>query len=186
VHEQAFARPGVPLFSLFWLEFVYHVVLLLGVAFFVVPGIWWGVASSVAIIVVVLEHVGAFAALQRSHQLVKDRFWPVFTYLLKASLAVLLPVVLLLYGLDETIRFLSMRMMSEAMSIGALVIINLLKGVVWFIGKLVFVACLTKLYQYLKSSEPAPPLPVAPTNQVDNQLPKPQASDMDLPPGALD
>jgi hypothetical protein len=111
------------------------------------------------------------------------------TYLLKVSLAVLLPVALLLYGLDETMRFLTMRVMSEPLYIGAQVIINLLKGVVWFIGQLVFISCLTKLYLHLKSIEPQVAASVPLTSPTASELPKATeqaGQDIDLPPGALD
>ena len=48
-----------------------------GLIFCLVPGVWLYISWSVTVPALVVEHLGAFEAIQRSYRLVRRRFWPV-------------------------------------------------------------------------------------------------------------
>lgn len=66
------------LHSLLWLMVVGGIPVFLGLLLCVVPGIWIGVAWSVAIPVLMTEDVRGTKALGRSFGLVRGRWWPTF------------------------------------------------------------------------------------------------------------
>lgn len=82
----ALARIG----SLLWIGVEAMVVVSIGVVLFVLPGIWLGVAFSVAVPVLLLEGTRGRRALGRSKGLVSGRWWPTLVTL---AAAVLLQVV---------------------------------------------------------------------------------------------
>lgn len=73
---------GRRLASLVWLGLVLGLLVGIGFLALVIPGIWAIVAWSVAIPVLMVEGPRGTRALQRSQQLVKGRWWPVFGALL--------------------------------------------------------------------------------------------------------
>jgi hypothetical protein len=72
--------------SLLWLTLIHGVIVLLGFAACVVPGVWLYVAWSVAVPVLLIEGTRGFGALRRSFNLVRRRWWPTAGILLLANL----------------------------------------------------------------------------------------------------
>jgi hypothetical protein len=77
-----FSRLG----SLLWLTLIHGVLLLLGFAACIIPGVWLYAAWSVAVPVLLLEGTRGFKALGRSFNLVRSRWWPTAGTLLIANL----------------------------------------------------------------------------------------------------
>ncbi len=72
--------------SLLWLTLIHGVLVLLGFAACIVPGVWLYVAWSVAVPVLLMEGTRGFRALGRSFNLVRRRWWPTAGTLLLANL----------------------------------------------------------------------------------------------------
>src|SRR5437763_1053784 len=72
--------------SLLWLTLIHGVLVLLGFAACIVPGVWLYVAWSVAVPVLLIEGTRGFRALGRSFNLVRRRWWPTAGILLLANL----------------------------------------------------------------------------------------------------
>jgi hypothetical protein len=72
--------------SLLWLMLIHGVVVLLGLLACIAPGVWLYVAWSVAVPALLIEGTRGFAALGRSFNLVRRRWWPTFGILLLANL----------------------------------------------------------------------------------------------------
>jgi hypothetical protein len=95
--------------SLLWLTLIHGVIVLLGFAACIVPGVWLYVAWSVAIPVLLIEGPRGFQALRRSFNLVRRRWWPTAGILILANLLAtavaagigLLAVPLLFAGRDN-------------------------------------------------------------------------------------
>jgi hypothetical protein len=77
-----FSRLG----SLLWLTLIHGVLLLLGFAACIIPGVWLYAAWSVAVPALLLEGARGFKALGRSFNLVRRRWWPTAGTLLVANL----------------------------------------------------------------------------------------------------
>jgi len=74
--------------GLLWVSLLVGVVVAGGFIALVVPGVWAMVALSVALVVFVVEGVGGFAALRRSRDLVRGRWWPTFGATLPSALSI--------------------------------------------------------------------------------------------------
>jgi len=72
--------------SLLWLTLIQGVLLLLGFAACIVPGVWLYVAWSVAVPALLIENVRGIEALRRSFNLVRRRWWPTAGILILANL----------------------------------------------------------------------------------------------------
>jgi hypothetical protein len=72
--------------SLLWLTLIHGVIVLLGFAACIAPGVWLYVAWSVAVPVLLIEGTRGFGALGRSFNLVRRRWWPTAGILLLANL----------------------------------------------------------------------------------------------------
>ncbi len=64
--------------SIFWVSLLTGFVAAAGVIACAIPGIWFGIAASLAIPVVLLERTGGWKAVRRSMALVKESWWRVF------------------------------------------------------------------------------------------------------------
>jgi hypothetical protein len=72
--------------SLLWLTLIHGVIVLLGFAACIAPGVWLYVAWSVAVPVLLIEGTRGFGALRRSFNLVRRRWWPTAGILLLANI----------------------------------------------------------------------------------------------------
>jgi hypothetical protein len=69
-----------------WTAIIGGIGVLAGLIAFVLPGIWLGVAWSVAIPALLFERLGPMRALGRSFELVRGRWWPTFGVLVTIGL----------------------------------------------------------------------------------------------------
>jgi hypothetical protein len=113
--------------------------------------VWWAIKSSLAIVFVCLEDFGALEALKLSHRLTKERFWLSAGYLVPVNLAVALPVIVLLLGLDHGLTILAEQALDWPIQLAGRAVGSLLKTVFTFMGQLVLIACLVPLYGHLKA-----------------------------------
>ncbi len=139
----AFARGRV--LSLLWLSILTTVLVLIGFVLIVVPGIWFIVAASVAVPVLMLEGLGGFAAVRRSMQLVRGRWWATFGRLLTALLLYIVVSIILGIIVGAIARGLSVS------SVGLWLIINgLLSAVVTIVLSPFVAAVITTVYVDLR------------------------------------
>jgi hypothetical protein len=98
----AFARDRLA--SLLWLSIIAGVLLLIGYAALIIPGLFLTVAWSVAVPVLMFEGVGGFRALSRSYALVKGRWWATFGAYVVAIILIIVASFLvgLLFGAIES------------------------------------------------------------------------------------
>jgi hypothetical protein len=144
-------RTGLPLLSLVFLHAVYLGVLFVAAFALILPAVWWAIKSSLAIVFVCLEDFGALEALKLSHRLTKERFWLTAGYLVPVNLAVALPVIVLLLGLDHGLTILAEQALDWPIQLAGRAVGSLLKTVFTFMGQLVLIACLVPLYGHLKA-----------------------------------
>jgi len=83
----SFARQRLA--SLLWLSIISAVLLFVGFALFIVPGIWLLVALSCSVPALMFERLGPLRAVGRSMELVRGRWWATFGVLLIALLLVI-------------------------------------------------------------------------------------------------
>ena len=121
----AFARHRV--FSLLWLSILTIVLTLAGLILLVVGSIWIGVSLSVAIPVLFLEGTRGFAAVTRSFDLVRGRWWNTFGRLL--VLGILLVV---LYAVTNAIGA------AIANSVSSPLVWLIVRAAVYSIGAILF------------------------------------------------
>jgi len=143
---------GPPLLSLLFLEIVYRstaVVLLL------LPGLWWSVATSLAIVHVCLKEAGAIEALKVSLCKTKLHFWRSFGYLVPAAFLAYFPA-LVAYSAVSILAFLLETVTPETALLFefALLAASFLCESLLLVGGLMLLTCQVRLYLYL--NEPAP------------------------------
>jgi hypothetical protein len=85
-HSLRFA--GERIGSLAWLAVLSGVLLAIAYVLVVIPGIYLTVSWLVAVPVLMFEGIGGYAALRRSHELVKGRWWATFGALLVAIVCI--------------------------------------------------------------------------------------------------
>jgi Membrane domain of glycerophosphoryl diester phosphodiesterase len=73
---------------LFGIYIVVGVCVVVGLILFIAPGVWIGTVWSLAVPAMLFERTGVFAALSRSFELVKGRFWGVLGLLVVSVLIV--------------------------------------------------------------------------------------------------
>lgn len=169
--DLSFRKQGTPLLSLVFLQILYGIPISLvsfirevlgeymwGMAVFIIllpPVLWWMAKSSLAIVLIVIEEIGAIAALIRSHKLMDKPFWDCVKYLLLVNLLVSLPALIVMFGLDSCMSFMYTRAFSWPIMLGAKAIISLLKAVFWFISQMLLMNCLVRLYSELRDNRQA-------------------------------
>jgi len=165
------SKGGAPVHSLILLQFLYYIPLLLP-AFFVMllmnllanafilavfclllaaPATWWAIKSGLAIVLVSVEDRGAVDALLRSHRLINDRFWWTFRYLAPIFLMLVFPMYLFWSLMNYGYRLLLDQAVNLPIAIGSVAIRALLEGASYLAVQLLLVACLTRLFVYLKT-----------------------------------
>lgn len=75
-------------------RFLFSIAVLLGLLLLVIPGLYLGTRFAFAESIVVAEGVSGTTALQRSFDLTRDRFWPVFWLIVLTVLIIAIPAVL--------------------------------------------------------------------------------------------
>jgi hypothetical protein len=83
--RSAWAIVGRRAGPLAWLTFVGGLLVVVGLLLCILPGIWLGIAWSVAVPALLFEEVRGTRALERSFRLVRHRWWPTFGGLLLIS-----------------------------------------------------------------------------------------------------
>lgn len=134
-----FGLPRIP--RLLGMYFLVGVCVVIGLVLLIVPGLWIGTVWSLAVPAMLFERIGVFAALGRSFELVKGRFWGVLGLVIVSILIVL--VISLLLGL--VVGALGAVVTSDSEVAGAFV--NIVAGVLSnMISLPVLAAVLTVLY----------------------------------------
>ncbi|GEM_PF-2961979 len=144
---------GAPLLSLVFLQILFYMALTLLFFVLIVPALWWAISSSLAIIFVSVEDIGAVEALKASHKLVSGRFWQVCRYLVPIGLAVLVPMYLIWGLMDVGFNMVLEQVGTFPIVVGGQAVKSLLKGVSYFAAQLLIVACLARLYVTLKGAK---------------------------------
>jgi uncharacterized membrane protein len=167
--DLSFRKQGTPLLSLVFLQVLYGIPTFLinfirellseymwGMAIFIIllpPVLWWMAKSSLAIVLVVIEEIGAIAALIRSHKLMDKPFWDCVKYLALVNLLVSVPALIIMFGLEACMNFMYTRAFSWPIMLGAKAIISLLKAVFWFISQMLLMNCLVRLYEDIRDNK---------------------------------
>jgi len=157
--QEAMHRGGPPLLSLIFLHVTYLAVAFLAFFALIVPSLVWAVRGCLAIVFVCLEDTGAIEGLKMSLKLTGDRFWDCTRYLVPVNLALAVPVTMLGFGLNEGMGVLMEQPFEWPIMLAGRAIAALLRAVFTLMWQMVVIACLVKLYAYLKGqsqvAEPA-------------------------------
>ena len=94
--------------------FLVGFLLILATIFFVIPGIWFLVASSLTTAYLVLNDSDAVTALKKSLAAVKGRWWHVCLLMLALGLLTLIGMVCFLIGLLVTIPLVNLMILTAA------------------------------------------------------------------------
>lgn len=97
---QSFAFASHRVLSLLWLSIIATIAIVIGFILIVIPGVWLLISFSVAVPVLMLEGLKGTAALTRSMDLVRTRWWATFGRLL--SVLLMYVVALFVIGLIAT------------------------------------------------------------------------------------
>jgi hypothetical protein len=92
---QSFAFASHRLLSLLWLGVLVTVLVAIGFILIILPGIWLIVSFSVAVPVLMLEGERGWAALRRSMDLVKGRWWATFGRLIAVLLMYIVALIVI-------------------------------------------------------------------------------------------
>jgi hypothetical protein len=177
-----YARERV--FSLLWLGILATVLALIGLFLLILPGVWFLVASAVAVPALMLEGERGWKAIQRSMHLVRGFWWGTFGRLLAAALLYIAALIVLSLIVGVLARGLNIT------SVGIWLAINGALSAAFAILLAPFTAAvITTLYidlrvrkepgdmQRLAFEAPASPLPAGPSSTA----PEPGASPADTP-----
>jgi hypothetical protein len=140
----AFRRFGPVL----WLSIIAFVILVVAFICLILPGIYFAVAFSVALPVLLVERIGGFKALGRSVDLVRGRWWPTLGTLLVAAIlvAVIQFVIGIIIGIVLGIVFHG----SGGSPVLAVVLGRLLDGVSRMVSIPFYAAAITVIYYDLR------------------------------------
>jgi hypothetical protein len=152
---------GAPLLSLALLYFLYNIGGVIGLFLLIVPAIWWTVKSSLAIVLVSVEDLGAIDALKQSHRDTRGRFWEVLKYMAPVCLIAGAASLLLYGGVHASYEYLDQMSIPQAIVIAVVGLGSLLKAGLHLVAQLVILNGLTRLYANFKSREPVEPQPAA-------------------------
>ncbi len=119
--EESFEFAAPRVFSLLWLGIILTVLAVVGFILFVIPGIWFVVAVSVAVPALMLEGVTGFSALRRSISLTAGRWWATFGRLL---------VALVLYAIADVIIGLIANGLDSAFNVSNVTLYLIINGVI--------------------------------------------------------
>lgn len=119
--EESFEFAAPRVFSLLWLGIILTVLAVIGFILFVIPGIWFVVAASVAVPALMLEGVTGFSALRRSMSLTAGRWWATFGRLL---------VALVLYAIADVIIGLIANGLDSAFNVSNVTLYLIINGVI--------------------------------------------------------
>jgi hypothetical protein len=119
--EESFEFAAPRVFSLLWLGIISTVLATIGFILFVIPGIWFVVAVSVAVPALMLEGVTGFSALRRSFNLTAGRWWATFGRLL---------VALVLYAIADVIIGLIANGLDSAFKVSNVTLYLIINGVI--------------------------------------------------------
>jgi hypothetical protein len=98
----AVSRSGATL----WLFILLAVGLLVAFVLFILPGIWLAVAWAVAVPALLVERLGGAAALRRSFQLVRGRWWASFALFVVALLLIFVVTIVLSLAVAALLFFI--------------------------------------------------------------------------------
>jgi hypothetical protein len=89
-------RMGFTRWGAMWVtRFLFCLTVIFGLLLLIIPGLYFGIRFWFAEAIVVAEGVSGPVALQRSFDLTRGRFWPLFWLIILSILIVAVPVVLL-------------------------------------------------------------------------------------------
>lgn len=151
--KHTLARGGAPLISLVFLQVIYWLAMVALFFALILPSIWWAIKSSLALVFVCVDDLGAVAALKASHELLNDRFSVVWNYLLPIFLVVSIPMHLLWWLMRFGFDVLVEQTIIFPVIFGAQAISSLLRGVSYFVAQMLIVACLARLFAFLQAQQ---------------------------------
>jgi hypothetical protein len=119
--EESFEYAAPRVFSLLWLGIISTILAVIGFILFIIPGIWFVVAVSVAVPALMLEGVKGFSALRRSMSLTSGRWWATFGRLL---------VAFVLYAIADVIIGLIANGLDDAIGVSNVTLYLIVNGVI--------------------------------------------------------
>ena len=76
--SSAFKMSFQKFFPYLWIAILSTLIVIGGLILFVIPGIFWAISYSLGIYILITEDLRGYKALQRSKELIKNYWWPVF------------------------------------------------------------------------------------------------------------
>lgn len=150
--EKRIEERRTPWIRLSLLELTYAIMMFLLWLLLFIPGIWWTTCSSLAFVIVVVEHRGIIESLTRSHQLIKGKFWLAVRYLGPINLLLVLPTQLAYGGVGVWSDFLREQASIPPPLLVVIAAASLVTAAIsWFVW-LTSLGLLVRLYAYVTES----------------------------------
>ena len=137
---------GPPLLSLVLLQVIFIAGSVAALLMLVAPLVWWVTKSSLAVVAVCVEDLGAIEALRKSHKLTEGKFLRTLGFIFPTVLVVALPCAAAGIGLDYGLSLLPQLSGEAIVFMGGLTIAALVKAVCGLTAQILVVASLTRLY----------------------------------------
>jgi hypothetical protein len=149
--EQSVTGHRTPWIRLCLLEGTYASVTFLLCLFLLIPGIWWGVCSSLAYVLVSIEDCGFIESISKSHKLLKGHFWLAVRYLVPVTLLIVLPTELLYAGAGDWCDSVHKQSSISTPLLATISVASVVTTAIAWLAWLTSLGLLVRLYAYVKA-----------------------------------
>lgn len=150
-HNEALRAGFSKMWSMLWLTLLTAVLIVIGLLFLILPGIWLFVSWSVAPVVLIREGVKGRKAMGRSFRLVKSAFWLALVVLILEFVC-----LFVLQAITGSFPGLLLPATAEANSFAVFFTLSLGGALVGLLGVALHAAITTELYFALTAQETVP------------------------------
>ncbi len=141
-----------PWIRLCLLEGAYSCITVCLCLFLLVPGIWWGVYSSLAYVLVSIENCGFIESFSKSHKLLKGHFWLAVRYLVPVTLLIVLPTELMYAGVSYWCEIVHKQFSISTPLLATISAAAVVTTAIAWLAWLTSLGLLVRLYSYVKAT----------------------------------
>lgn len=151
-------QSGTPILSLLLLLVIFWIPGFVLSLMLIVPGVWWAAMGCLAVVAVVLEDLGAVAAIKRSHKLVAGHLMEVILFMLPAAIVFLAANPAFGRLSEYGLQYLAEQGYQPLVTLAAVLITGLLFAAIWLMSNLLIFAYLAQLFIRLIGKQQTPPV----------------------------
>jgi hypothetical protein len=148
--EAGMTQPKTPWIRLMLLETIYGPMVFFLSLFLLIPGIWWGICSSLAYVLICVENSTINASIVKSHQLISRHFGLAVKYLLPINLLIVLPTLALNGGAGYWCDFVHKQSDISLLLLVSISAAAIITTAIALLAWLTSLGLLVRLYVYVK------------------------------------